>query len=58
MNQGSKFIAKIPNSIHYLTYDGRGESSFVEKEEALHMLEKGYQKIPSNWWKKANFLSN
>lgn len=58
MNQGSKFIAKIPNSKKYLAYDGQGEAKIIPNEEAKILeIEKEYEKIPNNWWKKARFIN-
>lgn len=56
MNQGSKFIAKIPNSNTYLVYNGEGYSFFSNKSELYDLLKNGYELIPKNWWKKARFI--
>ena len=53
MNQGSKFIAKVPRSSDYISYDGQGSSEFVKKDNLLDYIRDGYHKIPDNWWKKA-----
>ena len=58
MNQGSMFIAKIPGSLDYLSYDGQGNSEFVKKVSLSDYMKKGFQKISSNWWKKADFITN
>lgn len=58
MNQGSKFIAKVPQSPDYLSYDGQGSSEFVKKDNLIDYIKKGFHKIPDNWWKKANFITN
>ena len=58
MNQGSKFIAKVPRSSDYISYDGQGSSEFVKKDNLLDYIRDGYHKIPDNWWKKANFITN
>jgi hypothetical protein len=56
MNQGSKFIAKMPNSNNYLAYDGKGYSFFTNKDEIIELLVQGYEKIPNDWWQKARFI--
>jgi len=56
MNQGSKFIAKIPDKEKYIAYNGKGYASLMSKEDAIELLNNGYQKIPDNWWEKARFL--
>jgi len=57
MNQGSKFIAKMPNSNSYLAYDGKGYSYFINKKDAVDLLiSHEYEKIPNNWWEKAIFI--
>jgi hypothetical protein len=56
MNQGSKFIAKMPNSSDYLVYNGEGYSIFADRDNLYNLLEKGYELIPKDWWKKARFI--
>ncbi len=56
MNQGSKFIAKIPDSANYLVYNGEGYSDIVSGPDAIRLYELGYQRIPDNWHKKARFI--
>lgn len=56
MNQGSRFIARMPNSNNYLAYDGKGYSFFISKQEMFDLLSQGYEKIPNDWWKKARFI--
>ena len=56
MNQGSRFVARMPNSNNYLAYDGKGYSFFISKQEMFDLLSQGYEKIPNDWWKKARFI--
>lgn len=56
MNQGSKFVAKMPNSKLYLAYDGEGYSFFANQDEIFELLASNYSKIPNDWWKKARFV--
>lgn len=56
MNQGSKFIAKIPNSNDYLAYNGQGRSFTINSEEKQKYLSHGYEIIDKNWHKKANLI--
>ena len=56
MNQGSKFVAKIPNSNNYISYNGHGESSLISYIEAQELINKGYEVLPDDWWEKANLL--
>ena len=58
LNQGSKFIAKIPESSKYLVYNGEGFSEIVDQENVLDFIKKGFQKISNGWWKKALFIKN
>jgi hypothetical protein len=58
MNQGSKFVAKIPNSSDYLVYSGFGESDFVNKKDIFDYLNRGFSKIGGDWWKKAFFVKD
>lgn len=54
MNQGSKFIAEIPNSNYYVAYDGKGKS-FITKNYKQY-LDDGYEIINKNWYKKAHLI--
>ena len=56
MNQGSKFVAKLPDNDNFIGYDGDGYAFFVPKEKALKLLTLDYERIPNNWWTKARFL--
>lgn len=57
MNQGSKFVAKIPDSGEYLVYDGEGEAFFASSSKAKKLInQKEYEEIPDTWWKKARFI--
>jgi hypothetical protein len=57
MNQGSKFIARMPFTKDYLSYDGKGMADIISKKHALWLLKNNqYEKIPDNWWIKARFL--
>ena len=56
MNQGSKFVAQIPNSNHFISYDGHGRSEFISELKAQELIDQGYEKLPDNWWEKANLL--
>jgi hypothetical protein len=56
MNQGSKFLAKIPVSKNYIGYDGQGYAFFVSAGKIESLIKSGYTKIPDNWWHKARFL--
>ncbi len=58
MNQGSKFVAKIPDSSDYIVYDGAGNSNFINKENIIEYITKGFSKIGSDWWKKAFFVKD
>ena len=56
MNQGSKFVAKIPEGSNYLVYNGEGYSDVVSAQEAMDLQELGYKRIPDNWFRKARFI--
>lgn len=56
MNQGSKFLAKIPDSNNFIGYDGDGYSFLVSKDKALKLMALDYEKIPNDWYFKARFL--
>lgn len=56
MNQGSKFLAKIPGSDNFIGYDGDGYSFLIPKEKALKLLTLDYERVPNNWHFKARFL--
>jgi hypothetical protein len=56
MNQGSKFIARLPDSKKYLVYNGEGYSDILSAQDATSLYKIGYQKIPDNWHKKARFI--
>lgn len=56
MNQGSKFVAKIPGSSNYIAYDGEGYSDILSQQEVVRLYEIGYRRIPDNWYKKARFI--
>jgi hypothetical protein len=58
MNQGSKFVAKIPNSSDYIVYDGAGNSNFINKNDIIEYITKGFNKISGDWWKKAFFIKD
>jgi len=58
MNQGSKFVAKIPNSSDYIVYDGAGNSDFVSENDIIRYTEEGFSKIVGEWWKKAFFIKD
>ena len=55
MNQGSRFIAKLPNKDLYFVYNGlRGLSDeLITKEEAYKLSDK-FNILDDIWWKKAN----
>jgi hypothetical protein len=56
MNQGSKFLAKIPDSEMYLTYDPDSGANFINTNDVEYFLQNGYEEIPDDWWKKARFI--
>ena len=56
MNQGSKFIAKIPNKNKYIAYDGKGISKFIKKDQIPKFSLQNYETVPKNWWLKARLL--
>ena len=59
MNQGSKFIARVPDAGEYLAYNGGGDAFFVDSEKAEELLkDEGYEEIPDTWWKKARFIDD
>lgn len=58
MNQGSKFVAKIPNSSDYLVYDGAGGSDVINKKNIFDYIETGFSRIGRDWWKKAFFVKD
>lgn len=59
MNQGSKFVARVPEASEYLAYNGGGEASFVSSSKAKELIEEeGYEEIPDTWWKKARFIDD
>ena len=56
MNQGSKFVAPIPNSDRYLAYHGnRGgiSSQTISKKEAMDLSKGEYNVLPEEWYEKA-----
>lgn len=57
MNQGSKFIAKIPQQNKYIAYDGKGLAKFVQPKDIPELAIDNYEKIPNGWWLKARLLS-
>lgn len=57
MNQGSKFIAKIPDKDKYIAYDGKGSATFVKQKDMPQLAMDNYEKIPEDWWVKARLLS-
>jgi hypothetical protein len=58
MNQGSKFLAKIPDSNNYIVYDGRGYARLASHSEVQLLLNMGYDIISDDWYKKANLIEN
>jgi hypothetical protein len=56
MNQGSNFIARIPNTSIYLAYDGAGHAKFISKDKIAEYLAAGFQQINDDWWEKAFFV--
>lgn len=59
MNQGSKFIARVPDAGEYLAYNGGGDAFFVDSKKAEELVsDKGYEDIPDTWWKKARFIDD
>jgi len=56
MNQGSKFLAKIPDSNEYIVYDGKGYSKVLLPSEVKGLHQQGYELIPEDWYKKATFV--
>ena len=56
MNQGSKFIAKLPGHDDYIAYDGAGVCEFVVHDDVLDYIHRGFLLLGNNWWKKAVFL--
>ena len=56
MNQGSKFIAKLPGHDDYIAYDGAGVCEFVAPDDASNYIHRGFLLLGNNWWRKAVFL--
>ncbi len=56
MNQGSRFIARLPGKNKYIAYDGKGTSQFINKSDLPEFMMNSYEIIPNNWWYKARML--
>ena len=60
MNQGSKFIAKIPLTSYYLVYNGLEGilPKLVNKNKIKDLIEAGYNLLDNNWWRRALKIGN
>lgn len=60
MNQGSKFIAKVPHGNKYFVYNGLDGISdrLISKEEAKELEQGEYNLLDNNWWKKAMVIGS
>ena len=59
MNQGSKFIAKVPYGSKYFVYNGfNGISDHLISKEKAKELEQEYNILDDNWWKKAMVIGS
>jgi len=56
MNQGSKFFARIPHTDKYIVYDGAGYTQFSSPNKEDILLRLGYERVPDDWYKKADFI--
>lgn len=56
MNQGSRFVARLPDGSAYLVYDGSGGASFVS--DISDYIRLGFERVVGNWWKKAFFIKS
>lgn len=60
MNQGSKFIAKVPHGNKYFVYNGIDGISdhLISKDEAEELEQGEYNLLDDNWWKKAMVIGS
>jgi len=58
MNQGSKFVAKVPFGNKYFAYNGLDGvlNHLISKEEAEELSRGEYNFLPNDWWKKAMLI--
>ena len=60
MNQGSKFVAKVPYGNKYFVYNGLDGAleRLVNKEEAEELIRGEHNLLPDTWWKKAMIIGS
>ena len=58
MNQGSKFVAKVPFGNKYFVYNGLDGAlnHLVSKQEAEELAKGEHNILPEDWWKKAMII--
>lgn len=58
MNQGSKFVAKVPFGNKYFVYNGLAGVSdkLISKQEAEILALKDHNMLPEDWYKKAMLI--
>lgn len=60
MNQGSKFVAKVPFGNAYFVYNGLDgpEHRLVSRRDAEELSKGEHNLLPDDWWKKAMIIGS